>query len=234
MCSSDLLFPNAAVAWLKRKGATVHLGSRVTQIAPASDRTHGWITGIDSMLTTADALVLATHAPDAVRLLQTLPSSIQQQPELAAWQMAAQALRYEQIATLYARGGPKLPVPMVALPWSDTAPAQFVFDREQLGGAAGLKAFVVSASRGSREQIEAQVLAQAQACGLGVLEPVRTVVEKRATFACTPGLLRPGSAVLPGLWACADYVDGPYPSTLEGAVMTAHEVADNIARYGIS
>jgi hypothetical protein len=44
------------------------------------------------------------------------------------------------------------------------------------------------------------------------------VVEKRATFACTPGLQRPASRLAPGLWAVADFVDGPYPATLEGAV----------------
>jgi predicted NAD/FAD-dependent oxidoreductase len=44
------------------------------------------------------------------------------------------------------------------------------------------------------------------------------VVEKRATFACTPGLLRPPMVVAPGLLACGDYVEGPYPATLEGAV----------------
>jgi predicted NAD/FAD-dependent oxidoreductase len=47
---------------------------------------------------------------------------------------------------------------------------------------------------------------------------VQTVVEKRATFACTPGLQRPPMRIGPGLFACGDYVAGPYPATLEGAV----------------
>jgi predicted NAD/FAD-dependent oxidoreductase len=50
------------------------------------------------------------------------------------------------------------------------------------------------------------------------LQPVQTVVEKRATFACTPGLQRPSPGIAPGLLACGDYVAGPYPATLEGAV----------------
>jgi hydroxysqualene dehydroxylase len=33
-----------------------------------------------------------------------------------------------------------------------------------------------------------------------------------------PGLRRPPMAIAPGLWACGDYVEGPYPATLEGAV----------------
>jgi hypothetical protein len=53
-------------------------------------------------------------------------------------------------------------------------------------------------------------------------------VEKRATFACTPGLQRPALAIAPGLWACGDYVEGPYPATLEGAVRSAIAVARQI------
>lgn len=228
------LFPRAAVDWLRRAGATVRLGCRVTQIAPAAGNTRGWVSAADDACTEAQALLLALHAPDALRLLHTLPPTLQQAPEVVAWRSAADSLRYEPIATVYVRGGARLPMPMVALRCSEEAPAQFVFDREQLGGAPGLKAFVVSASRGTREQIEAKVLAQAQACGLGRLEPLRTVVEKRATLACTPGLKRPIAAVLPGLWACADYVDGPYPCTLEGAVMNAHLVAERIASCALS
>ena len=93
-----------------------------------------------------------------------------------------------------------------------------VFDRGQLGGPAGLLAFVVSASSGDRDVLQAQVLEQAkQQLGLN-LQPVQTVVEKRATFACTPGLERPPMQIAPGLLACGDYVAGPYPATLEGAV----------------
>ena len=57
------------------------------------------------------------------------------------------------------------------------------------------------------------------------LQPLQTVVEKRATFACTPGLERPGMALRPGLWAAGDYIDGPYPATLEGAVRSGCAVA---------
>jgi hydroxysqualene dehydroxylase len=58
------------------------------------------------------------------------------------------------------------------------------------------------------------------------VQAVQTIVEKRATFACVPGLRRPPASIGPGLWACGDYVAGPYPATLEGAVRTALSVAD--------
>ena len=71
---------------------------------------------------------------------------------------------------------------------------------------------------GDRETLQTQVLRQAQT-QLGLtLQAVQTVVEKRATFACTPGLERPSMHIAPGLLACGDYVAGPYPATLEGAV----------------
>ena len=101
---------------------------------------------------------------------------------------------------------------------NSAAPAQFVFDRGQLGGPQGLLAFVISASRGDRDDLQDQVLTQARdQLGLN-LQAIQTVIEKRATFACTPGLQRPPTRVAPGLLACGDYIEGPYPATLEGAV----------------
>jgi hypothetical protein len=97
-------------------------------------------------------------------------------------------------------------------------PAQFVFDRAHLGGPPGLLAWVVSASDAPTALIEAQVVAQAQE-QLGLLvQAVQTVVEKRATFACVPGVQRPSMHIAAGLLAAGDHIDGPYPATLEGAV----------------
>jgi hypothetical protein len=135
-------------------------------------------------------------------------------------------LQYEAIATVYAWApGVQLAQPMLALDECADQPgacAQFVFDRGQLGGPAGLLAFVVSASTQDRSALMAGVQEQArQQLGLDRLELVQTVIERRATFACTPGLQRPPMQVLPGdarVLACGDYVQGPYPATLEGAV----------------
>ncbi|MFN6996374.1 MAG: phytoene dehydrogenase, partial [Aquincola tertiaricarbonis] len=88
-------------------------------------------------------------------------------------------------------------------------------------------AFVISGARdwaalGLEATAEATLL-QAQAAFAPGTWPVvptvlRTLAERRATFLCTPGLDRPPAAVAPGLWAAGDYVEGPYPATLEGAV----------------
>ena len=115
---------------------------------------------------------------------------------------------------------------MLALHASAADPAQFVFDRAQLGGPAGLLAFVISASNGDSALLTQQVLAQAvRQLGLKALQPVQTIVEKRATFACTPDLQRPALQIAPGLLTCGDYLAGPYPATLEGAVRSGLEAA---------
>jgi septal ring-binding cell division protein DamX len=112
-----------------------------------------------------------------------------------------------------------------------TAPAQFIFDRGALTQQAGVLACVVSASVGTREVLAAQVLQQVQQqLGLKQLSVVQTVVEKRAALACTPQLQRPTAFIAPQLWACGDYVAGPYPSTLEGAVRSGQEVVTQLGQ----
>lgn len=213
--SADLssLLPDAAMAWLQGRGHAVHLGTRVK----ALHRVQGlWQLETGTRALTADAVLMACPAWEAARMLAQVPGC-------DAWVHSAQALSHAPIATVYVRApGAHLQRPMLALPSDAQAPAQFVFDRSQLGGPPGLLAFVVSASQGSREEIETAVLAQAQAqLGLAGIEALSTVIEKRATFACTPGLQRPGMEPLrhdASLRACGDYIDGPYPATLEGAV----------------
>ncbi|AVQ80786.1 MULTISPECIES: hydroxysqualene dehydroxylase HpnE [unclassified Variovorax] len=203
------LLPDAAIRWLTAQGAQVRIGTRVRAIASEGGR---W--RVDDEI--FDQVVLACAPWDAARLVRA--SGLQAD----AWCATTEALRFEAIATVYVRGASPLAEPMLALR-SDpaTAPAQFAFDRGQLGGMQGVLAMVVSANEASREVLEEQVIAQAaKQLGQTRLQLVQTVVEKRATFACTPALARPPSAIVPGLQACGDYTEGPYPATLEGAVLS--------------
>lgn len=204
------LLPATALDWLLARGVRVRLGQRVQSL-----HRRGQALIVDGE--EYDQVVLACPAAEASRLLAS--SGV----DCADWLARAGALQHEPITTVYLHAPQaRLPRPMLALPSSPTEPAQFAFDRGWLGGPPGLLALVVSASRGSREELAGQVLAQARnQLGLHEASVIQTVIEKRATFACTPGLQRPGMQpcpTLPALLVCADYVQGPYPATLEGAV----------------
>lgn len=218
------LWPLPAARWLAARGAQLNLGHRVQALA--RKQAHWWVDDVPF-----EAVVLAPSAGEAARLMQSLDP---------AWASRAAAFDYEPIATVVARSeGCRLPQPMLALRSDgDDAPAQFVFDLGQLRSheqAGGMMAFVVSAAsawseRGTASLTQA-VLAQARVQlsvslrGKGDLAVVRTLNEKRATFACVPGLCRPARHLAPGLCAAGDYVEGPYPATLEGAVRAGVQAA---------
>jgi squalene-associated FAD-dependent desaturase len=227
--SADLLLPRRplsellaepAAAWLRARGAELRTARRVERIE-AGGRVDG---------EAFDAAVLACSATEAARLAAPLN---------ADWAAQARELRFEPIVTVYLESpGSALPAPMLALHESADAPAQFVFDLGQISGsghAPGRFAFVIS---GAAPWIErgldaagAAVLAQARQALRWHSPPtlLRSLAEKRATFACTPNLQRPPARIAPGLWAAGDYVDGPYPATLEGAVRAGLAAAQGAA-----
>lgn len=96
----------------------------------------------------------------------------------------------------------------------------------------GLFAFVVSGAAPwvaqGMDATGAALLAQARAVlrGEGAADAVlvKLVAEKRATFRCVPGLQRPAARVADKLSAAGDYVDGPYPATIEGAVRSVRSM----------
>jgi squalene-associated FAD-dependent desaturase len=222
------LFPDAAAQWLLRSGGATRLriGTRVSTLRPLGAQ---WMLGHEGGEEAFDRVVWATAASPAEKAIRQAADACDEatEPVLKAWARSARALPFTAITTVYAWAqGARLASPMIALraePDAQAAPAQFVFDRGQLNpqdaAAQGLLAFVVSASSDDRDDLQARVLEQAaRQLGLPALQAVQTVVEKRATFACTPGLVRPVQTIASGLWAAGDYVQGPYPATLEGAV----------------
>jgi squalene-associated FAD-dependent desaturase len=234
------LYPEAAARWLAKahpQTSRVRRGARVTALQPAGS---GWrLTGLREGLAfdqTFDAVVWATAAGPAAQAMQVAAAHAEGESasSLNAWANATSALDFTAITTVYAWApGVRLSQPMLALRSSPGVPAQFVFDRGQLNpsdaGAQGVLAFVISASTSERESLEKAVLEQACAqLGLVDLQPIQTVLDKRATFACTPGLQRPSPAIAPGLWAAGDYVAGPYPATLEGAVRSGLDAVSRL------
>jgi squalene-associated FAD-dependent desaturase len=214
--SLDELLPRPALRWLERHAARVHLGHRVDSLERAGPV---WAIGAQNH----DAVILACPPREAARLVQ---------PHAPAWAALAAAFAYEPIITAWLKA-PEVcfPYPMLALRGE---PAQFAFDLGSLDptragevslACSGAAAWVAAGRETFEAALRAQVAEQlAPALPKGwTLHDVMT--EKRATFRCTPGLTRPPQAVAPQLWAAGDYVSGPYPATLEGAVRSGESAA---------
>ena len=229
------LLPQAATQWLIEHGAELHTAKRVLAIEKMDS---SWQVSTAQNTWAADRVVLACPAPDASRLVETI------NPQ---WAAQAQQLEHSAIGTAYVRGRPsrQWPHPMVALQSHPTqAPAQFAFNRSRLFEQQSMPAkevdthplspievayaplpphqiwaLVASASDLSAKQLQASCMWQAhEQLGLSDLQAVSTVVEKRATFSCKSNLQRPTHQIAMGLFAAADYVENPYPATLEGAL----------------
>ncbi|MSQ66245.1 MAG: desaturase [Limnohabitans sp.] len=198
-CDQSLLMPDAAVDWLKQRGAELITGHPVHDLSAHMP----------------GPVVLACPAREAARLTQRFNP---------AWAARAGGLQHTAIATVYLQANTALhwPFPVMALRSNAQAPAQFAFDKDrlsQLPDLRGVIALVVSACVGDRDSVTAAVLQQVrEQLHLPGATVLFSVLEKRAAFACTPGVLRPSARVNENIFACGDYVDGPYPSTLEGAV----------------
>lgn len=208
------LLPDPAWRWLGEQGATLQLGRRAGALRREGS---GW--RCDDWQ--GDAVIVATSSSEAQRLLS---------PHAPAWCSAAEQLRPEAIATVYLQApGARLAAPMVALAG---APAQFLFDLGAIGGEPGRFAAVASAVAADldggleplAQRIEAQVREQVPA--LAAATRLRAHADRRATFACLAGVARPPGRAAAGLFVAGDYVDGPYPATLEGAVRAGLAAAE--------
>jgi squalene-associated FAD-dependent desaturase len=231
------LFPAAASRFIEGRGGAVRCGAKVTTIMVEGaswrvDAAGKAVGGNSSSL--FDAVVLAVAPPAALALLAGLP--------LGDIPAKLAAFEYEPITTCYLQYAPtvRLGLPFYALP-DDPARGhwgQFVFDRGQLdGGQAGLCAVVVSASNAAAAldqaalaaAIAAQMAAQFNRPELATPAWTQVITEKRATFACTPGLGRlPNASGLAGLVLAGDYTESDYPATLETAVRSGAAAAKSI------
>lgn len=199
------LFPQPAATFIESCRGSVHLGHRIASLRRSAG---GW--HIDAAGPFAH-VVLAVAPYHLAALAPSLASGVAH-------------FDWEPIVTSYLRYPPTvcLPQPMLGV---DAGLAQWLFDRGTLCGQHGLIAAVISA-RGRHLELPAAELEHGIHEEIARIVPalpkplaVRTITEKRATFACVPGLQRPASASgLPGLWLAGDYVAGDYPATLEGAV----------------
>jgi squalene-associated FAD-dependent desaturase len=235
------LFPDAASAFLRAHGGAVRTGAKVQALRSIEGRL--WQVDVSGAAvggtwsTYFNGVVLATGAAQAAALLHAVP-------DCDTTDVCAQltAFESEAITTIYLQydAGTRLALPFFALledpdnyQWG-----QFVFDRGQLdAGQAGLLAVVISASAGvaAQEQdllaeaVAVQLAAAFQRPELGRPSWFKVITEKRATYASSPGLVRPRNASgLPGLALAGDYTAGDYPATLESAVRSGVAAAAHL------
>ncbi len=231
------IFPEPAINWLHEHQASVHKANRVQAITYNEQATtnkkwliHTQHTDYEQVF---DCIILACPAWEAARLVQswldnTEHKNTTSQRRTLHWIKNANSLQHNPIATTYAwcntQDCANL-APMQALHANDNSQAQFVFHHPQYkrtnsdGVMQSLLAFVCSNCAKDREALQRSTCTQAKnQLGLGNIEIIQTLIEKRATFLCAPALQRPSMDITPGLLACGDYVEGNYPATLEGAV----------------
>lgn len=216
-CDLTALFPARAATRITELGSKVRPSCRVTALDATTDAV---------TLRTRDESAVYSHAILAVapQHLAGLAASI---PALAPVVHAVADYRYQPIATAYVQydSGFRLAKPLYALAGG---PAQFVFDRGQSHGQAGLLAFVASAA--AHLPTDWMDLAEAQLQRIvhpGPAQWRKSIVEKQATYACVPGQARPANRTAhPRIFLAGDYTAGAYPATLESAtssgVQSAH------------
>ncbi|MDP3032898.1 MAG: hydroxysqualene dehydroxylase HpnE [Rhodocyclaceae bacterium] len=223
------LFPEPAARYLEEHGSRVLRSTRITEIAKVgvtagNPRGTGWTaSGHGTTHGPYDHLILAT-AP------YHLPQLLAPHPEYAALCRQIEAMHWQPIVTAYLAypATVRLPFAMVGMASNAAGAgghAQWLFDRGSLCGQHGLIAAVISGD-GPHQALDHSALAAAihgeiarLLPGLPASQRSWVIEEKRATFACTPGMQRPPTVTAcANVWLAGDYVAGDYPATLEGAI----------------
>ena len=216
------LLADAALPYLAARGSTVWLARKVDALARQS--TGFTLVGPDIA---RPKVVLAAHPA-------RLPALLAGMPELADIVEQVSRFTWQPILTLWLRfaSPPVFPFPMLGL---GDGQAPWAFERNDI--APGIVALVMSAD-GPHLSLSPEVLRDTYlrllAREFGPLPELlswKTIIEKRATYACVPNMQRPSNRTpVSGLYLAGDYTAGPdpteaYPATLEGAVRSGVECA---------
>lgn len=226
------MFPIPAAAYVTARGGQVIRDNAIRSVtcagADAQGRDGGFMLVAEDGSRSAHTHVILAVAPYHVRALT------EDLPELEPLHRIIGALSFQPIITCYAAYPAHVRLPQAMLGHAGGI-MQWLFDRGQLGGPPGLLAAVISA-RGrhlalSKAELSARIHNEIAGVVPDLPAPLwcQVINEKRATFSCTPGLVRPGSKTpLRGLLLAGDYVAGDYPGTLESAVRSGIAAARSI------
>ncbi|OGB26321.1 MAG: phytoene dehydrogenase [Burkholderiales bacterium RIFCSPLOWO2_02_FULL_57_36] len=227
------LFPQYAATYIKRNGGSLKCGATVKAIKRNGMYWHIDVGGTALEEDAFDAVMVATQPHHAATMLGDLINVD-----------GLTSFEHEPITTCYLQYPPELKLTQAFFALIDDDKTdewgQFVFDRGQLDQAqAGLLAVVVSASSDAialgHDALSAAIAAQLASVfrrpELAHPQWTKVISEKRATFSCTPHLLRPENATsLQGLAIAGDYTACEYPATLESAVRSGVKAAQGLCR----
>lgn len=239
------LLPDAAARYIVAHGGAVHTGTAVHTITAANDDASCWQVADKegAVLAQVDGIVVATPPETAAQLLDGLTDTA-----------LLRGFTHEPITSCYLQypSGTRLDRPFYALLADDKMQAwgQFVFDRGHIikedntednkeaqahTAQDGLFAVVISTSAQAIAQGHdalGTAVAQQLATSFGRAELatpawIKVISEKRATFAATPGLVRPDNTTGHAQIVIAgDYTASDYPATLESAVRSGMSAAN--------
>ena len=222
------LFPDVAASYVEKHGGAILRSQRVTAIDPVGAA----FDVVTNNQRTRFSHVICAIAPHQVNAFL---SGITALSEIA---QTVERLQYQPIHSVWLQypASVKLPAPMLGL---SRGLVHWVFDRETLCGQRGLVGAVISAAGEHQDLTQGdlglQVHRELQQHIPDLPDPLwtRVIAEKRATFACTPGVRRPPQITpLTNFYLAGDYTESDYPATLEAATRSGVLCARHILQQG--
>jgi len=233
--NSDFLLPRLDLSqiishplsrYIQSKGGVIKLNQRVRHLLIENN---GFSLETTSEKSHFSHVVIATSPARIDRLLAPLPMS-RHALELT------QNFQYQPIYTIYLQYPVETRLPEVMIGLTGSI-GQWVFDRGQLCNQNGLLAVVISAEgkhqKLSQDDLALQIAKELNRAFPQLPKPLwhKVIAEKRATFASTPNLTRPGNKTsLPNLFLAGDYTYPDYPATIEGAIRSGVKCAELISK----
>lgn len=230
---SDFLLPKLDLSqiisqplsqYIQAKGGIIKVNQRVRQINAEAE---GFSVNTKDNTSHFSHVVIATSPARLDMLLASLPM------HKSALELT-QSFQYQPIYTVYLQYSTDTKLPNMMHGLTGTF-GQWVFDRGQLCGQKGLLAVIISAQgkhqKLSQDDLALQIAKELNRAFPQLTKPLwhKVIAEKRATFASTPNLARPGNKTsLPNLFLAGDYTYPDYPATIEGAVRSGINCSDMI------
>ena len=240
------LFPDRAADYVRGHRGAIELLSPVTRIEVNSSQrpAQRFTLLLKDRREIVGGVICAAGPREALRLLSTLhqgapadsplqPAPLPQTPIDAMAHAIAliEQFTYQPICTVYLQYATAVALPDPMLGLADGL-VQWLFDRQALQGQQGVLAAVMSAAGAEQALsndtigglVAEEIAHRFPAFGLPLWSKV--VMEKFATFSCTPNLKRPAQKTpLERFYLAGDYTAGDYPATLEAAVQSGVKCA---------